>query len=62
MHFIQLEENETPDFIGTTLTQTIAIEHMRYINESKKIESFRKQVIEQARTKFENEIGINLEY
>ena len=62
IHFTSLSENETPDFIAKTLEKKIAIEHTRYIDgEHKKIEHYRQQIIDGARKRFEDEIGVNIQ-
>lgn len=62
LYFTNLEAFETPDFIAKTLDKRIAIEHTRYIDGYlKKVETFRKQVIDAAGNKFKQEVGADLE-
>lgn len=62
LYFTNLEAFETPDFIAKTLDKKIAIEHTRYIDgNQKKVETFRKQIIDEARDKFKQEIGVDLQ-
>lgn len=62
LKFINLEADETPDFIATTVDRLIGIEHTRFIDSNnRKIEQHRQDVLNKARERFEREVGVDLE-